>query len=100
MEIEIVRYFVVESKSREIHDSPCIGASRDIPQGISRYGPFTKKEAGAMLELLKRIRQQEGWKETYDKSHLYQGDYDLSHHIVKENLPYTSLDQLTSGDTS
>ena len=96
MDIEIIvnQYFVIEHKTYEICDSPCIGASEVIDKGTEKYGPFSHTCALQKKRDLTTQRLSEGWRETNDKDHFVKGNYDLWYSIKKETVQTIPLHTL------
>ena len=95
IEIMVQQYFVIEHKTYEICDSPCIGASQTRDEGTQKYGPFSHAAALRNKKEILNQRKNEGWNATMDdKNHLMKGDYDLWYSIKRETLQKILLDDL------
>ena len=82
--IDKVTYYIIEKESREIHDTPVIGASRSQNVGQNKHGPYFQEiEAQKKLKQLEKRRAREGWKRSQE-GRLYKGDNDLSMSIKEE----------------
>ena len=91
-----VRYWIKEKKTREKHDTPCIGASRDIVLKEQRHGPYDSQEKALQaLTNLIEILLVDGWNRAQSHptriqpsrdNHLMRGDDDLWFYLEKEPI--------------
>jgi hypothetical protein len=84
LEINVTRWVLSETETREICDTPVIGLSEVIPIGEKSCGTyFFRKMAEKRKEALKQERIKEGWEQHREENHLLNGNYDIIYSIQK-----------------
>ncbi len=90
LEIVMNQYFVSEIQTKEIHDSPTIGASLTAMVNDKEYGPYpSKSDAYKKIALLKLERLSEGYKKSATgKNTLFKDDFDICYRVRRGTVPF------------